>query len=127
TVALRRCEHRQQQWSRTYRSDVGNRHLHPNRSIRCGFLVNPKTGNDMPMTSQYRQSALRSRKGNEVQRGWLRLSVIQKFRERSFLLALVSWLCVSAPMCSVAQTAKLQKDATGINITGAATPFHAGF
>ena len=81
----------------------------------------------MPMKSEYRQSALRSRKGNEAQRGLLRLGAIKKFRERAFLLTLVSWLGVSATMSSFAQTIKLQKDASGINITGAATPFHAGF
>jgi len=81
----------------------------------------------MPMTSQYRQSALRSRKGNEIQRGLLRLSVSKKFQARAFILSLASWLCVGAPMSSFGQTIKLQKDAAGIAITGAATPFHAGF
>jgi hypothetical protein len=88
-----------------------------------GFPVSPKTGNNMPMTSQVNQSTLRSQ---NTQRGLLRLGDLQEFRSAALFLALVVWLCFSSTIPCGAQTATLQTNATGFTISGGA-PYRAGF
>lgn len=79
----------------------------------------------MPLSSQFNQSTLCSRKQTKAQRGLLRLSTIKTMLKIALTLILIGWVHVVTLISCAAQTATLQTG-SGFTISGGA-PYRAGF